>query len=204
MYKIKETIIVEGIYDKIKLSRFIDGTIFVTNGFRIFSDKAMLDTIKKLSAQTGVVIFTDSDSAGFKIRNFIKQALPAQTVKHAYAPNILGKEKRKTKAGREGLLGVEGLSEELIVNALKKAGCIIDESVKIYEKGTKITKAHFYADGLSGSSQSAALRRALCKELGLPLRLSSNMLLDVLNRILSYEEYCELVQSIKTSFESVR
>ena len=197
MYKIDDIIIVEGVYDKIKLSRFIDGVIFVTNGFQIFSDKNKMQTIKKLSEKADIVILTDSDAAGFKIRNYIKQALPKARVKHAYIPSIKGKEKRKTKAGKEGLLGVEGIHDEIILDALKKAGCTINGSKSEYKKVGAVTKAHLYADGLSGGSESAELRRRLCEKLGLPARLSANMLIDVLNRILSYEEYAEVINLIK-------
>ena len=197
MYKIDDIIIVEGVYDKIKLSRFIEGVIFVTNGFQIFANKGKMQTIKTLSEKADIVILTDSDAAGFKIRNYIKQALPKARVKHAYIPNIKGKEKRKTKAGKEGLLGVEGIKDEIILDALKKAGCTINGSESEYKKGGIITKAHLYADGLSGGAESAELRRRLCEELGLPTRLSANMLIDVLNRILSYEEYTEVINLIK-------
>ena len=123
MYKIKEAIIVEGTYDQIKLSGFLDAVIIKTNGFSIFNDKDKLKTIKNLSEKTGVVILTDSDSAGFKIRNYIKQSLDEACVKHAYVPDIRGKEKRKTKVSKEGLLGVEGINPDVIIKALKDAGC---------------------------------------------------------------------------------
>jgi len=197
MYKIDDIIIVEGVYDKIKLSRFIDGVIFVTNGFQIFSGKDKIKTLKTLAEKADIVILTDSDAAGFKIRNYIKQALPESRVKHAYVPNIKGKERRKTKAGKEGLLGVEGINEDIILDALKKAGCVINGSETAPKQGTAITKAHLFADGLSGGGDSSELRRALCKELGLPARLSANMLIDVLNRLLTYEEYAELLKTIK-------
>lgn len=198
MYKIDEIIIVEGVYDKIKLSRFIDGVIFVTNGFQIFSNKDKIRTLKTLAEKADIVILTDSDSAGFKIRNYVKQALPESKVKHAYVPNIKGKEKRKTKAGKEGLLGVEGISEDIILDALKKAGCSINGSATEQKQGTAITKAHLYADGLSGGGESSELRRRLCTELSLPSRLSANMLIDVLNRLLTYEEYAEVLKTIKS------
>ena len=126
MYRVKECIIVEGTYDKVKLSQIVEATIFVTNGFSIFNNKKGMQTIKTFAQKCGVVILTDSDSAGFKIRNFIKQALPKEQVKHAYIPEIAGKERRKTRAGKEGLLGVEGISDEIIINALKNAGCDVD------------------------------------------------------------------------------
>ncbi len=195
MYKIKETIIVEGVYDKIKLSRFIDGVIIQTNGFSIFKSKALMQSIKTLAEKTGVVILTDSDSAGFQIRNYIKQALPGDKVLHAYIPDIKGKEKRKQTAGKEGLLGVEGIDEDIIIEALKTAGCTLDGDKTSQKKGREITKADLFRLGLSGGNNSHELRDKLSKELGLPSKISANMLLDVINRLLTYEELCEIVQN---------
>lgn len=196
MIKIREAIIVEGIYDKIKLSRFIDGVIFVTDGFSVIKDKKRLTSIKTLAKKTGIVILTDSDTAGFKIRNFIKQNIENEMVKHAYIPEILGKEKRKEKPGKEGLLGVEGMEEDIIINALKQAGCEI-EGVS-YEKKPKqaITKSDMYFLGLSGGQNSSVLRKKLEKELEIPSKISSNMLLDVLNKILSLEELKNLISEL--------
>lgn len=197
MYTIKETVLVEGVYDKIKLSRFLDGVIYTTDGFRIFSSKKELETIRTLAKNTGLVILTDSDAAGFKIRNYVKQALPDVTVRHAYIPEIAGKEKRKPKPGKAGLLGVEGVADEIILNALRDAGCTIDGDAKTMPKGPKITKADFFADGLAGKADSAMRRRALCSLLNLPGKLSSNMLLDVVNRLLDYPEYKQLVAEVE-------
>lgn len=196
MYTVKETIIVEGVYDKIKLSRFIDAVIITTSGFSIFSNSELLDTVKKMAQSTGIVILTDSDSAGFKIRNYIKQAVPSDTVKHAYVPDIHGKEKRKIKAGKEGLLGVEGMKEDVILDALRKAGCTIDGSEGEAKKGREITKADLYKAGLSGGEGSREKRNALALSLGIPMKISANMLLDVINRLLDYSEFCEIIQSI--------
>lgn len=194
VYKIKETIIVEGVYDKIKLSRFIDGIIIATHGFSIFKNKSLKDSIKNLAAKTGVVILTDSDSAGFKIRNYIKQMLPQDKVLHAYIPDVRGKEKRKTVAGAEGLLGVEGINDDVIIDALKKAGCTLDGDKESPRSGRAVTKADMLRLGLSGGDGSANRRDALARELGLPMKISANMLLDVINRLLTYEEICEIVQ----------
>lgn len=196
MYKIKETIVVEGIYDKIKLSRFVDGVIIVTNGFRVFSDERILESIKKMAQETGIVMLTDSDSAGFKIRNYIKQSLPPETVKHAYVPDVKGKEKRKREAGKEGLLGVEGIKDDIILDALKKAGCTIDGNAKTPKEGREITKADLYKAGLSGGVGSHEKRTALAASLGIPMKISANMLLDILNRLFNYDEFCEIVQNI--------
>lgn len=196
MIKIKEAIIVEGIYDKIKLSRFIDGIIFVTDGFSVIKDKKRLASIKTLAENGGIVIFTDSDTAGFKIRNFIKQNIPKEYVKHAYAPEIFGKEKRKSAPGKEGLLGVEGMSEDIILDALKKAGCETENSSPQKKSDKPITKADMYALGLSGGKNSAFLRKKLEKELNIPSKISANMLLDVLNRLLTLEELKDLITDI--------
>lgn len=201
MYHIKETIIVEGVYDKIKLSRFLDAVILPVHGFQIFSTPETMQTIKKMADKTGIVILTDSDSAGFKIRNYIKQALPPEIIKHAYIPDIHGKEKRKTEPGREGLLGVEGINDEILLDALKKAGCEIDGEAEEAKCGRKITKSDLYRLGLSGKEDSAEKRRQLAKTLGIPMKISANMLLDMLNRLVSYEELGELVQNISAETE---
>lgn len=196
MYKIKETIIVEGVYDKIKLSRFIDGIIITTNGFSVFKNEKLKASIKKLAEKTGVVILTDSDSAGFKIRNYIKQMLPEDKVLHAYVPDVYGKEKRKTVAGAEGLLGVEGINDDIIIDALRKAGCTLDGDKESVREGRAVTKADMFRLGLSGGEGSAERRDALAREIGLPHKISANMLLDVVNRLMTYEELCEIAEHI--------
>ena len=138
MYKIKETIIVEGIYDKIKLSGFIDSVILTTNGFTVFKNKKLMESIKTFAEKTGIVILTDSDSAGFKIRNYIKQSIEKGTVLHAYVPDIKGKEKRKRIPGKEGLLGVEGIDEKIILNALREADAILREEFDKCGLNTKV------------------------------------------------------------------
>lgn len=196
MYKIKEAIIVEGTYDKIKLSGFIDGIIFVTGGFSVISNKKKLETIKSLAKQTGIVILTDSDTAGFKIRNFIKQSLPEHQVKHAYIPDIPGKEKRKNRPGKEGLLGVEGISQELIIKALTDAGCEINGHAEVISPSRPITKADLYTLGLSGDENSTKKRQTLSNHLGMPSKISANMLLSVLNRLMGYDELEKLIDEL--------
>ncbi|MDY3928270.1 MAG: DUF4093 domain-containing protein [Clostridia bacterium] len=191
MYSIKEAIIVEGTYDQIKLSGFIDGIIIKTNGFSIFNDKKKLETIKTLAEKTGIVILTDSDTAGFKIRNYIKQYIPEEMVKHAYVPDIRGKEKRKNRASKEGLLGVEGINESVIIKALKDSGCEINGISEQKEKSREITKTDLYLLGLSGGEDSSKKRIQLCSELGIPAKISSNMLTAVLNRLFDYEQLYE-------------
>lgn len=195
MYKIKEAVIVEGNYDKVKLAGFLDGVIVTTHGFAVFTNEDFIKTIAELAKRTGIVILTDSDSAGMKIRNFVKQAASGGIVKHAYVPDVEGKERRKRRASAEGLLGVEGMSEDVIIKALRDAGCEID-NVTAEEKSAGITKADLYMLGLSGGANSAQLRQELSAELKIPAKLSANMLLDVLNRLVSYDELVEIVQRI--------
>ena len=196
MYTIQETVLVEGVYDKIKLSRFLDGIIYVANGFQIFSNPKALDTIRTLAQKTGLVILTDADAAGFQIRNYVKQALAPLPVLHAYIPEIPGKERRKQKPGKAGLLGVEGISEDLLIRALRSAGCTIDGGCSPRPQGRSVTKADFFTAGLSGQPDSAARRRALCQSLNLPGKISANMLLDVVNRLLDWNEFMQLVQAL--------
>lgn len=181
-YKIKEAVVVEGVYDKIRLSGFIDGLILTTHGFAVYSNPDFAKTFARLAKDTGIVILTDSDSAGLRIRNFIKQKAEGGRVLHAYVPDIPGTERRKRKPSAEGLLGVEGMTEELIISALRAAGCTIDDRAEAPKSGC-ITKADFCRLGLSGAAGSRALREKLAAALGLPAKLSANMLLDVLNRI---------------------
>ncbi len=195
MISVKEAIIVEGKYDKIKLSGFVDGLIFVADGFSVFNNKKDQQTIKTLAEKTGIVILTDSDSAGIKIRNFIKQLVPKEQVKHAYIPEVLGKEKRKTVAGKEGLLGVEGIDEVTITEALIKSGCTVDGKAKL--DADKLTKADFFTLGLSGGENSGEFRAKLSKMLGLPSKLSANMLLDAVNKIADRETVIKMIEEIK-------
>jgi ribonuclease M5 len=197
MYKIKEAIIVEGVYDKNRLSSFIDGIILTTHGFAVYSSPDFVKTIERLAKETGIVILTDSDSAGMRIRNFVKQKAADGTVKHAYIPDIKGVEKRKRKASAEGLLGVEGMSEDIIIGALLSAGCTIDGKEPDFEDG-QITKADLYFLGLTGKNDSRHLRAELSEKLGIPAKLSSNMLLDVLNRLTNYDELVEIIQKINS------
>ncbi len=195
MYKIKEAIVVEGNYDKIKLSSFIDGIVITTHGFAIYSNEEFIESIIGLSKRCGIVILTDSDHAGQRIRNFIKDKAKDGKVLHAYIPDVEGKERRKRKSSAEGLLGVEGMTEEVIIKALRDAGCTIGNEVK-EGKDSKITKAQLYSLGLSGGKGSRELREKLAAEIGMPKSLSSNMLLDVINRLYTYEELVEIVQGI--------
>ncbi len=187
--KIKETLVVEGKYDKIRLSSLVDANIIQTDGFMIFKNKEMLDLLSRLADETGIIVLTDSDSAGFKIRNYIKSCLAGKNVRHAFIPSIEGKEKRKEKPGKEGLLGVEGMRDEALLSALSLAGYHQREN-----KSEKITKSDFFLMGLSGTPDSRAKREKLLSYLSLPFRMSSNMLLDVLNALYSREKFLALYE----------
>lgn len=186
MIRIQQAVIVEGRYDKIKLSSILDALIIETGGFSIFKNKEKQQLIRRLAEKRGILILTDSDSAGFKIRSFIGGSVPPEQVKHAYIPDIFGKEKRKTEASKEGKLGVEGVPSEVIVRALEKAGVLCDS---VAEPSRPITHADLYADGFSGTADSKANRALLLQYFALPERLSKNALLQVLNTFATYEEY---------------
>lgn len=195
MIKIDRAIIVEGRYDKIKLSSIIDGIIIETEGFGIFNNKEKQKLIRKLAEAKGLLILTDSDSAGFKIRSFIRGIVPAEQIKHAYIPDIFGKEKRKSEPSKEGKLGVEGVKKEILLDSLEKAGVFCEETDE--EAKREITKLDLYEDGLTGRENSDALRKKLLLHLDLPERLTSNALIQVLNTFLTFDEYKNAVKEIK-------
>lgn len=197
MIKIDRVVIVEGRYDKIKLSSVIDGIIIETDGFGIFNNKEKQKLIRKLAETKGLLILTDSDSAGFKIRSFIRGIVPNEQIKHAYIPDIFGKEKRKTEPSKEGKLGVEGVKVQVIIDALEKAGVLCEETEKIELR--EITKLDLYEDGLSGKPDSDTLRKKLLKHLDLPERLTSNALVQILNTFLTFEEYKKAIEEIKNN-----
>ena len=186
MVKIREAIVVEGRYDKNTLSQVVDAPIFETNGFGIRKDKARMDLLRRVAEQRGLIVFTDSDGAGFVIRNFLKGAIPAKYLKHAYIPDIPGKERRKSAPGKEGKLGVEGMTPEVILAALRNAGATI-EGEKTTSSGG-ITKQDLMALGLSGGSNAGEKRKALLKKLNLPEHMSANAMLQALNLLYTREE----------------
>ena len=195
MVKIKEAILVEGRYDKNTLSQIVDAPIFQTDGFGIFKDKEKITLLRRVAEKRGLIVFTDSDGAGFVIRNHVKSAIAAQYLKHAYTPDILGKERRKATAGKEGKLGVEGMSPQIILDALRRAGATIaDEQCDARSAG--ITKQDMSELGLSGGKDSSAKRRTLLKQLGLPEHMSANALLDALNLLYSKDEIIEIVDGL--------
>ena len=193
MVKIRQAIVVEGKYDQNTLSQLVDTTIFQTRGFGVMHDKALLELLRKAAKTTGLIIFTDSDGAGFVIRNFLKGALPKEGVLHAYIPNIPGKEKRKRAPGKEGLLGVEGMTKEILLSALENAGADLGgEAAK--KPGDTITKFDLYTAGLSGRPDSAAKRAAFLEKLRFPAHMSANALLDALNLLYTREEFLALFE----------
>ena len=193
MVKIKQAIVVEGKYDQNTLSQLVDTTIFQTRGFGVMHDKALLELLRKAARTTGLIIFTDSDGAGFVIRNFLKGALPKEGVLHAYIPDIPGKEKRKRAPGKEGLLGVEGMTKEILLSALENAGADLGgEAAK--KPGDTITKFDLYTAGLSGRPDSAAKRAAFLEKLRFPAHMSANALLGALNLLYTREEFLALFE----------
>ena len=193
MIKISEAIIVEGKYDKIKLSSIVDAVIIITNGFGIFKDAEKLELIRYYARTTGIIILTDSDAAGRKIRGYIKGAIGNGKITNVYIPDILGKEKRKTKPSAEGKLGVEGIDSQVLLEAFQKSGITTSENVKISD----ITKLTLYQLGLSGGSNSRELRLMLQKKLGLPQQLSSTALIEVLSTMMNSSKLSDIVDEIK-------
>ncbi|BDF69783.1 ribonuclease M5 [Oscillospiraceae bacterium] len=195
--KIREAIVVEGRYDKNTLSQLVDTVILETSGFGIFKDAERLALLRRLAERRGLIVLTDPDGAGFVIRNFLKGSIPPEQVKHAYVPDVYGKERRKRQGGKEGKLGVEGMRPEVLEQALRRAGAtFLEEAAAPAAPRRAITKADLFADGLSGGPDSARRRQALLKALELPERLTANALLEVLNSLYSYEEYAAAIQAL--------
>lgn len=186
MVKIKEAIVVEGRYDKNTLSQIVDAPILETAGFGIFRDKQQLKLLRKVAQLRGLIVFTDADGAGFVIRNHLKSAIPGKYLKHAYIPDIPGKEKRKSAPGKEGKLGVEGMTPAIILQALRNAGATIEGETEKRTAGA-ITKADLMALGLAGLPGSEEKRKALLKKLDLPEHMSPNALLQALNLLYDLE-----------------
>lgn len=196
MIKIKEAIIVEGKYDKIRLSSIVDTVIIETNGFRIFKDKEKQKLIQKIAKENGILILTDSDSAGFLIRNFLKSSVPKEKIKNAYIPQLSGKEKRKEKLSKEGFLGVEGVDNEIIIQRIRESGVEISGE-KVLEKKAEFQKKDLYELGLTGKENSKILREKLLKFLQMPTYLSTNSLLTLLNCFYTYEQLEKLLSELK-------
>ena len=190
--KIKEAIVVEGRYDKNTLSQIIDAPILETAGFGIFKNKEQMALLRKAAELRGLIVFTDADGAGFVIRNHIKSAVPNQYLKHAYTPDIFGKERRKREAGKEGKLGVEGMKREIIIEALRRAGATFEDGSA---ESRHITKADLMDLGLYGPG-SADRRAALIKHLRFPEKISTNAFLQAVDLLYSPEELAQIVDSL--------
>ena len=193
MIKLTKPVIVEGKYDIIKLSNLIDGLIIKTDGFGIFKDKEKQKLIRRLAGETGIIVLTDSDSAGFLIRNFLTSSLPADKITHVYIPDVFGKEKRKTEAGKEGKLGVEGMTEEILLEAFRKAGVVSETTT---EKRQLITNIDLFEYGFSGRPNSQEKRKLLLKKLSLPERLSTSSLVKILNTFVTYDDFITIAEEI--------
>ena len=195
MVKIREAIVVEGRYDKNTLSQIVDAPILETAGFGIFKDKQQLKLLRKVAQTRGLIVFTDADGAGFVIRNHLKSAIPGKFLKHAYIPDIPGKERRKAAPGKEGKLGVEGMTPEIILNALRNAGATIEGETEKRTAGA-ITKADLMALGLAGLPGSEEKRKALMKKLDFPEHMSPNALLQAMNLLYDLDELSEMISTI--------
>ncbi len=191
VHSVKEVIVVEGRYDKNSLSQVVDALIIETSGFGIFNDRQKQKLLQTMAEVRGLIVLTDSDGAGFVIRNYIKSCVDPKLVKHAYIPDVFGKERRKDKASKEGKLGVEGMSPQVLLDCLIKAGATIDD-IQAPERPKAITKADMYAKGFSGKPGSREMRKKLIAHLELPEHITADALLDILNATMDREAFLEL------------
>lgn len=203
MIRIREAILVEGRYDVNVIKQLVDTIVFETGGFRIFNNQDQLKLLRRIAIARGLIILTDSDGAGFVIRNYLKGALPKEGIKHAYIPDIFGKEKRKRHTSKEGKLGVEGIQPDILLKVLKNAGATFIDAKGIREdtanKSVVITKADLYTWGLAGGEHSVERRQALLKTLDLPKHMTANALLDFINAVGTREEIQHILQQYEKS-----
>lgn len=199
MLHLEQAVIVEGKYDKIKLSSVIDAVIITTNGFSVIKDKEKLEIIRFFARNKGIIILTDSDSAGFKIRNFLKGAISDGKITNVYIPDILGKEKRKAAPSKEGKLGVEGIDTKILLEAFSKAGVI---SAEADENKDPVTKLDLYEAGLTGGTNSAEKRSELLKYLGMPELMTTNAMLEIINTMMSRSEFFDIIGKISERKEN--
>lgn len=192
MRRVREVIVVEGRYDRNALRQVVDATVVETRGFGVFNDRERLALLRRLAAERGMILLTDSDGAGFVIRNFLKGAIPRSQLKQAYIPDVYGKERRKASPGREGKLGVEGMPPAVLLEALERAGATFDGGAAERGERGPVTKADFYELGLTGCPNSGAKRAALLQKLGLPERMTANALLEAVNILYTREEFMEM------------
>ena len=195
MVKIREAIVVEGRYDKNTLSQIVDAAILETSGFSVMKNKAQLSLLRRVAENRGLIVFTDSDGAGFVIRNYLKSAIKPEYLKHAYIPDIPGKERRKAAPGKEGKLGVEGMTPEIILDCLRRAGATFEDGTANIRK-SQITKQDLMELGLSGGTDSSTKRKKLLMYLAMPEHMSANAMLQALNLLYTKEELTGIVSSI--------
>lgn len=196
MLKIKEAIVVEGRYDKNTLSQLVDGVIVETTGFGIYHNKDLLALLRRLGEKQGLIVLTDSDGAGFQIRGYLKSALPPHQVKHAYIPDRPGKERRKRQPGKEGKLGVEGMSQQVLEQVLRQAGATILGESPRHARSASLTKADLYACGLAGGQGSRERRERLLKKLDLPAHLTPNAMLPILSALYDRQTLLEEMEKL--------
>ena len=195
MVKIKEAIVVEGRYDKNTLAQIVDAPILETSGFGIFKNKEQMALLRRVAEKRGLIVFTDADGAGFVIRNHLKSAIEPKYLKHAYTPDIFGKERRKEKAGKEGKLGVEGMSRDVIIESLRRAGATFIGEENAAEKA-EITKADLMDLGLYGPGSNER-RKLLIKKLGFPEKISTNAFLQAVNLLYTLDELTTIMNSLE-------
>lgn len=193
MLHLEQAVIVEGKYDKIKLSSVVDAVIITTNGFSVIKDKEKLEIIRFFAKNKGIIILTDSDSAGFKIRNFLKGAISDGKITNVYIPDIFGKEKRKAVPSKEGKIGVEGIDTQILLEAFRKAGVISTEADSRREP---VTKLDLFEVGLSGGSNSAEKRSELLKYLGMPELMTTNAMLEIINTMMPRDEFMKITANL--------
>ncbi len=195
MVRIREAIVVEGKYDKNTLLQIVDATVLQTSGFGIFRDKQQLALLRSVAEKRGLIVFTDADGAGLVIRNYLKGAIPSKFLKHAYTPDIMGKERRKLTPGKEGKLGVEGMKRDVILGALRRAGATFDETE--CNASGQITKQDLMTLGLSGGANASQKRLALLRKLDFPENMSANSMLQALNLLYKPEELRQIVETLE-------
>jgi len=195
MIRVKQAIVVEGRYDKNALAQLVDAPVFTTEGFGILNNRQKLSFLREIAARRGLIILTDSDGAGFVIRNYLKGALPPEQVRHAYIPDVYGKEKRKRQPGKEGKMGVEGMTPEVLLQALRAAGADI-EGEEVQARRELITHMDLYEAGLSGTADARQRRTALMQQLGLPEHLGKQGFLDALNILLTREDFLQITETL--------
>lgn len=201
MIRIRQAVIVEGKYDQIRLSSLVDTVILTTEGFGVFKDKEKQKLLRRLARERGLVVLTDSDSAGFLIRSFLNGIVEPQYITNVYIPDVFGKEKRKAAPSKEGKLGVEGMRTEQLLEAFRKAGVTAETGDAPHER-REVTKTDLYEDGLSGGQDSARKRRRLLRALDFPERMSANAMLKLINTCMTYAEYKAAVERLAEEEET--